>query len=170
MLNNYYQTNLAILLDSALQETEFSTYCESTKPAAIETKIILLMLAKKYKEGYEFVNSLSVNDFKFKYKKQMYYNYFMAEDYERMNDSLRRDSCFNKIVADIERFVGTQDSVNKEAYLDLYSAKAKVSSIHQVSMEIDSLVKMYPNQSGFFNSVKASVFTIVDSASAVPAN
>ncbi len=46
-----------------------------------------------------------------------------------------------KIVTYIESFVKFQDAVNEEAYFDLFSAKAKVSSVQQVSVEIDSLVK-----------------------------
>src|SRR5580658_3903766 len=86
-INSYYKNSEQALLFVALKEVEQSTQCTETRYGAIELKLSLLLILKKYKEGYIYTDSLSESDFKYKYKRQMWHNYFLALNYESNFDT-----------------------------------------------------------------------------------
>jgi hypothetical protein len=100
-LNAYYRGNEESLLQSALENVERSIRCDEIRDKSIELKISLLILLKKYKIGYMFIDSLRRDDFKASYKKKMNYNYFLVLEHESKGDTTNRDKLLNEIISDI---------------------------------------------------------------------
>lgn len=159
--NSYYKNNDQSLIQEALPNAEQAIQCEQTKYAAIDLKISLLILLKKYKNGHEFIDSLSENDFKVKYKKKMYYNYFIAMEYESNADTVNRDKFLNEIVNSIQNYILAEnmpkDKLDEEAYYTLYTIKKRLSSLTQLNNEIDLLKQKYPYEKDFFDALKETL-------------
>ena len=128
--STYYKINEKLLLNKSLNNVEQALKCKETRYKAIDLKISLLILLKKYRNGYKFIDSLSEKDFKKGYKKKMNYNYFLALEYESKADTANRNKYFNEIIAHIQNYIQqeniSKDKLNEEAYYDLFSVKAKV--------------------------------------------
>ena len=129
-ISTYYKINEKLLLNKSLNNVEQALKCKETRYKAIDLKISLLILLKKYRNGYKFIDSLSEKDFKKGYKKKMNYNYFLALEYESKADTANRNKYFNEIIAHIQNYIQqeniSKDKLNEEAYYDLFSVKAKV--------------------------------------------
>lgn len=159
--NAYYKKNEHSLLQKSLSDVEQAMKCKETRHQAIDLKISLLILLEKYKSGYEFIDSLSENDFRASYKKKMNYYYFYALDYESKGDTLSRNQFFNEIIIDIQDYIERDsmpyDNLKQEAYYDLFTVKRKVINVQQINAEIDLLKKKYPKEKDFFDSLKESL-------------
>lgn len=120
VLNSYYHSNDQTELLTALEDVNRSMQCPETRAASIELKISLLSLLKRFREGYQFVDSLSGSDFEKSYKKKTYSNFFTALEYESMLDmsqiKIEIDSLKAKYPAERDFFhgvIGTIDSSTK---------------------------------------------------------
>ena len=171
-MNNYYKTNSLSLLDSALKETEQSMRCDQMRLGAVDMKISLLILLKKYQRGYEYVDSLSLNDFKLKYKKDMCEYYFHALNCETKSDTVNMDKYYNKIISIIKNFIQSEhahnNKFNEDAYYDLFFIKAKVSDPKRITLEIDNLKQKYPSEGDFLEGIKTTLFNVPMEVKATP--
>ncbi len=171
-LNAYYKNNKTSLLQESLTNIQESLKCPETRYKSIDLKISLLILLKRYQSGYEFIDSLSENDFNAKFKKKMNHDYFHALDYESKSDTASRNRLFNEIVADIQRYIQNEnmgkDTLNEEAYILLFSFKKTLVGLKKVDAEIDSLKGKYPLKKDYLDDLKNAIreSPITDSVSA----
>lgn len=158
--NSYYQNNEDSALISALNEVEKSMQCIETRRGAVELKLSLLMLLKKYPEGYKYIDSLTENDFKLSYKKTLAYNYFLASEYESKGDTVMRNKLLNETVSNIQKYIQGENmpdhKINEEAYYDLFLIKSKILTQEQMNVEIALLKRKYPKNKDFFDALEDS--------------
>ena len=129
-LDEYYKSKDDSLLYVALNNTEESFQCSQTKYEAISLKIDLLSQLKKYKWGYEFVDSLNESDFNIKYKKEMWHYYFHALESQSIGDTTSRNKYFIQIISGIENYIRQQyfpnEKNDQEAWRDLFFSKTYI--------------------------------------------
>jgi hypothetical protein len=104
-LNEYYQNGHTGSLEVALNNLNQSIACPETRLRSTDMKISILMLLKRYENGYLFVDSLQTNDFDKPYKKEVSYNYFKALQYESKLDMANRDKLLRNIVGSLENYL-----------------------------------------------------------------
>jgi len=159
-LNDYYKNNDKSLLKEALTEAEQALKC-SKNIETIELKLSLLALLKDYKSGYEYTKMLTDRDFKYKYKKEMNYYYFLSMDYATKGDTLNRNKFLNKTVQGIQSYLDKENirnnKLNEEAYYDLFSFKKMLMNKQKIDIEIDKIEKKYPYNNEFFKALKSSI-------------
>lgn len=158
-LNSYYKNNDKSLLKEALKEAEKSLSC-SKNVGTIELKLSLLALLQDYKSGYEYIETLTDRDFKYKYRKDMNYYYFLSMDYSSKGDTLNRNKFLNKTVESIQNYLDNDatlnNKLNEEAYYDLFSIKKIFMDKQKIDIEIDKLEKKNPNND-FFKVLRSSI-------------
>jgi len=161
-INDFYQNNDKLLLTHAMNSVNKSIQCKETRLGGIEIKLSIYMLLKDYKTGQMFVDSLSETDFKYKYKRFFWSNYFAASDAEFNSDTLDRDKYYSEIIKNVESYINTEDEVkgtfDKEAYYDLFYIKQKVVSQKEVYEQIDKLENKYPSEKIFLESLKSTFY------------
>lgn len=160
MSNDYYRNNNPAMLRSALNEVDKAIQCNETKSKSIELKISLLSLLKEFKVAYEFIDTLKDDNFKYRYKKAMNYNYFRALDYGNKLDTLNSNLFFKKSLKSVQDFIDKESAtttLNEEAYFDLFFIKKQFESKEKMANEIDSLKKKYPEHEQFFDALKGSL-------------
>src|ERR1700733_4617406 len=54
-LNNFYKSNDQTQLTVSLAEVDSALQCMGAKPKAVELKVTLLLLLKRFKDGYDFL-------------------------------------------------------------------------------------------------------------------
>jgi len=152
-LNNYYRNKDDAQLAVALREVDSAIQCGGTNSKAVQLKITLLLLSKKYKEGYDFVRPLDAAVFPRPYKKMMDENWFMAHVFEDSGDTLARDSLYKKIVTSVEHFIESENAAKTPfddmAYYDLFFVKGQFQRSKALE-ELDELAKKYPSKKDFF--------------------
>jgi hypothetical protein len=160
---NYYlingDTSQSVLI-TILREIDSSMQCSNTRMASIELKNSILLKLQKYQEGYTFIDSLNENDFKLKYKKQMWSDNFHALYFEEKGDTISRNNYYEKIIAEIQNYIQQEkssDMIDKEAYYDLFTIKAKVLNEQELDKEFEDLIKQYPNDKDFIDALKSSI-------------
>ncbi len=118
------------------------------------------MMLKAYKKGYQFIDSLKINDFRLPYKKELSYNYFMAMEYESEGDTVNRDKRFLHTISVIENYIKRKPQINidEEACYDLFLIKSKVTGQTQVKQEISQLKQKYPQSIDFLNTLESSLY------------
>ncbi len=144
-------------LDSALSLVNESLQCESIKKSVIEFKIRLLISMKKYSQGIAFVDSLKESDFTYNYKKNLMIKNLRALSYSSENDTTQRNLIYQEMANDLEQYIKNQKVKGKkfeEIFLDLYSVKEHFLNANQINNEIDSLIKVYPEQKPFFEYLR----------------
>jgi hypothetical protein len=160
-LNDYYRSNKTSSLQKSLENVDQSIECPETKRRSIELKISLLILLKRYQNGYEFIDSLNADDFDAGYKKKTDYNYFLALDYESKLDTINRDKLLRECVNEIQNYINNEilprDSVDEDAYLTIFMIKKKLFSNFQINSQIDSLQRLYPKSADYFKVLKNSI-------------
>ena len=167
---SYYKTNEQSLLLSSIDECEKSMPCLETRKAAIELKVGLIIKLKRFQEGQKYVDSLTESDFKLKYKKRMWHNYFIALEFDSKGDTVKRNNYYKEIVSDIQNYI-FKDSlpageINEESYYDLLFAKSKFLNKKEVYDEIEVLIHRYPKEQQFFDGVKTSLYKVSFSSNA----
>ena len=171
-LDNYYSTGEEHLLRESLNNVQNAIPCEATRRKAIELKTSVLVLLKRYEEGFKFIDSLESADFKQPYKKKMSYNFFRALESEAKQDTATRNKLLNEVIAEIEDYVQhqqlPQDKIDEEVYSDLFLVRSKVFDARQLQAELESLKKRYPNHAVFFDALWESFAGESKPASAVP--
>lgn len=170
-LYKYHINQKRSLLVQALAEIERSG-CPETALGAVELKISLLSLLKKYKEAYQYIDSLGPGSFKLEYKKGMSYNLFRALEYEGKLDTANRDRFLNKSINTIQSYIDEQDTseskFNEEAYYDLFLIKSKLENPENLNKDIEKLKKRYPNKLMFWEGIKGSLEGFGTSPYALP--
>jgi len=129
-LNEYYRTKDESLLYLSLKNVEESLQSVQTRSDAISLKIDLLSQLKKYTWGYEFVDSLNESDFKIKYKKNMWHDYFHALESQSIGDTLERNIYLIKIISGIQNYIRKEyipdEKEYEEAYHDIFFSKTNI--------------------------------------------
>jgi|GEM_PF-2091735 len=170
-VSSYQESNDQQFLSVALHEVGQSTACTETRQAAVELKISLLMLLKEFREAYVYVDSLNETDFKLKYKKSMWHNYFLASEYGSQLDTVNEVKYFNEAIRAIQNYIQSenkhQGQLDEEAYFDLFNIKKKVATQQQIETEIDSLKGEYPSKRSYFTGLKTTLFDIPGQAKAI---
>ena len=170
-LYKYHINQKRSFLVRALAEIERSG-CPETALGAVELKISLLSLLKKYKEAYQYIDSLGPGSFKLEYKKGMSYNLFRALEYESKFDTANRNLFLNRSVITIQSYIDEQDTseskLNEEAYYDLFLIKSKLENLENLNNDIEKLKKRYPNKLTFWENVKGSLEGFGTSPYALP--
>jgi hypothetical protein len=159
-LNTYYKNNDTSLLQKSLDNIEIAMNCDETRRGAIELKISLLMLLKKYKNGCLFIDSLSDKDFKVSYERKMIYNFFLAMDYESIGDTINRNKCYNTAIENIQNYIQQEnlpkDKIDERAYYDLFLTKWKILDKEQLKAAIELAKQQHPNNKDFFESLQST--------------
>ena len=158
-LNTFYKSNDGDLLKSAVQDAGYSMLCIETRIPAIEIKISLLVLLENFSTGYEFVDSLTENDFAKPYKKIMNSNFFRAMESEANGDTTRGNFFYRVAIKSVEQYLTTTDKksqIDKDAYYDLFFLKSRLLSKNEVNNELGLLSKKYPSEKEFFLTLALS--------------
>jgi len=155
--------NKEIKVDSLISATDIAIECPATRMAAVELKCSILIRWKKYKEGYEFVESLKQEDFKLPYKKQLYWNYFHAYECEANIDTIGRNRYLNSIIKNVSRYILEKNThsneIDKEAYYDLFFIKSRVLSSQEFDGQLNILMKKFPNDKEFLEALKSTFYS-----------
>lgn len=165
MLNSYYDNNRdTFLLYEALQGFNKSVNCEKTRGAAIEGKISVLNLMGKYLEGYKFIDSLNVADFRFPYKKQVHSDYFLAQNFLSEGDTTKYKFYINKIIDNINDHIQKKlinsDKISEEPFYDLYYMKSKILNKNEFLTEVEKLKNKYPQEKDFFDNLYETFYNL----------
>jgi hypothetical protein len=165
-LNDYYRSNKTSSLQKSLENVNESVKCPETRRNSIDIKISVLELLGRYQSGYEFIDSLKEDDFHARYMKKFNYNYFRALDYESKRDTIVSKKILQETISDIQKYINEErmpaDSVDEDAYLSLFMIKKKVLDSFQIGSQIDSLKKVFPKSTDYFNILRN---TILENAS-----
>jgi hypothetical protein len=158
-LNNYYKSKDSTLLDTSLRYTEQSMLCKETRLRAVELKTSLLVLLRKYKRGYEFIDSLRQDDFSKEYKKRMNYSFLRALEMEANGDTTNAHKLYAEAVNYVNHFIettGKDSQIDQDAYYDLYFIKSRIFTQEQIENELEELAKENPSDRVFFTVLKSS--------------
>ena len=66
----------------------------------ITSIVSVLQLLKRYEQGFQFVDSISVNDFKPQYLKDINYKLFKALHFEKVGDTTTRNTFYTAAATD----------------------------------------------------------------------
>ena len=103
----------------------------------------------------------------------MYYNSFLALDYESKQDTANRNKNYNEIIPSIENYIQKESEpksqLDEEAYYDLFYIKAKVSDQKKITTEIDNLIQKYYSEKDFLEGVKNTLFNMPKEVNATTA-
>jgi hypothetical protein len=167
-LNDYYRSNKTSSLQKSLENANESVKCPETRRNSIDIKISVLELLGRYQSGYEFIDSLKEDDFHARYMKKVNYNYFRALDYESNQDTTSSKRILQETISDIQIYINKEslpaDSVDEDAYLNLFMIKKKLLDTFQIGSQIDSLKKVFPKSTNYFNTLRN---TILENASVI---
>jgi len=157
-MNSFYKKKETSLLKQALNDVEQSLQCPETRHEAIELKIGLLSTSKQYKTAYEFINSLGVADFKYKYEKEMDYNFFRALDYESKSDTANQKIYLNKAKRTVTKYIKEENShtnnLDYNAYYYLFLFMKKTGDVQQINSKADSLKKKNPSSAALIDGLR----------------
>lgn len=156
IVNSFYVEKKQNSLSDALKEVELSMNCPETKMKSIEMKTSILALQLEYDKASEFINTLSENDFSKSYKKNMQYYLFKALDFESKSDIKNRDINLKQSIESVNQFIGKNNSIDQEAYYDLFFIKSKMLKKDEINIELNTLKKKYPSNAEFFEILKES--------------
>jgi hypothetical protein len=156
-LNDFYRNKDETQLIVSLAEVDSALPCKESNVKAVDLKITLLLLLKRYKEGYEFVKGLDSATFYKPYQKMMKENWFMAHVYEEEADTFARDSLYRKIVSGVENYIESENEAKKPfdeiAYSDLLFVQGQFERSKAID-EIGRLEKKFPSEKDFFDGVR----------------
>jgi len=174
-MNEYYKDSSSTTpLRQSLNEVENAIKCTKTRGPSIDLKISLLLLLKRYADGFKFVDSLEEDDFNPRYKKKVMAENFRALDFEQRHDTVSRNRLFKEIITNIRNYIqgdnGGKDTLNEEAYLYLYTFKEKLFGPNKTDAEIDSLQFQFPQKKDYLKLIKNAIkeTPIEDSTAATP--
>ena len=155
-LNKYYEDRSSSHLDSALYYANQLSACTEYKVRAVNLKITVYTLLKKYEMGCKYLDSLNVTDFSLPYQKTLYMKTFEGLSFEQRDDYTKRNACYKEIVAEIERYLNT-NPLNKNAIADLFYTKLKYEEKKVVINEINLMQSQKKNDKEFFDALKETI-------------
>ena len=156
-LNSFYKSGDSLSLVAALNEVEPALLCSSTRRFAIYLKISVLQLLKRYEQGLQFVDSLSVNDFKPQYLKNVNVKLFKALYFEKLGDTVTRNTIYTAAAGELLEYIKKEtlprDTIDEEAYGYYLFFRSKLLTKEQTGNEIDSLYRQYKIDKDFFEAM-----------------
>lgn len=152
--NQFYQKADTTFLKEAIDYLDHSLRCKETRYKAINLKVSVLSLLGAYKLGYNFVDSLNVDEAGKNYKKKMYLLFFKAKQYETEVNFEQRNYLLDSASRNIQSFIASATDIDVEAYSDLYFIRALFLTRENYIAELDSLKSKYPSRQEFFEGLK----------------
>jgi len=131
--------------------------CDSIKAAVVDLKIRLLITLGKFKEGFDFIDSLQVSDFTYPYKKKLNHDNFIALNFESKKDTVSRNLTYRKMASDLKTYINNNSLKSKEfqeAFTDLSSLTGNLDNSTLSNGQIDSLKLKYPDETKFLDFFK----------------
>jgi hypothetical protein len=160
-LNSYYKNSKRSLLIASLNYVDESVKCSATRLASVELKISLLTLLRRYKAGYDYVDSLSEADFKYPYKKKMFYYYLRSLNYKNNFDVNNANRMLSQAGSGIQVYIDEKNLAKsqdlQEAYYDLFFIRQKLVGSKQTAAEIDVAKKQHPELITFLDQLKRTI-------------
>jgi hypothetical protein len=144
-------------LDSSLTLVNRCMQCDSIKTAVVEFKIHLLITLGKFKEGFDFLNSLEVSDFIYPYKRKFNKDNFIALNFASTKDTISRDMTYRNMVTDLERYISSNTLKSKEfqeAFTDLNALTENLNNSSVSKRQIDFQKLKYPGEAKFLDFFK----------------
>ena len=145
--------NDSVAMRAALTLINSSLQCDSIKKAAVDFKIRLLLGLGNYKEGLAFVDSLSISEFVYPYKRNLYHKNFLVRLYQSKGENFKLRLTYKDMSDDLQNYIIDKDlgpQEFEEVFLDLYTLKKRYLDSSIINHEIDSLKKRYPDKVRFF--------------------
>ena len=117
----------------------------------------MLQLLKRYEQGFQFVDSLSVNDFKPQYLKDVNYKLFKALNFEKLGDTVTRNAIYTAAAAELLEYMKKEtlprDAIDEKTYGYYLFFRSKLLTKEQTGNEIDSLYRQYKINKDFFEAM-----------------
>jgi hypothetical protein len=159
--NRFYKTKETYLLDDALKKSELSLHCPLTRIAGVELKISILSMQKQYRKGYQFIQTLNESDFKYRYRKEMGYNFLHSLESEDKGDIVSRNIYLIKAKNAVEQYIEKQNpngnSSDISPYYDLVFIMKRMGNTQKTNDEIAMLTTKYPALLSIFNSLNSEL-------------
>lgn len=141
-------------LDSALFFVNHSLDCKENRAVSIELKATILYVMGRYSEGAKFIDSLSVNDFSYLYRKRI-----LGDNFRSMTmDSISRIVLLSQMDSSLTSYINMQKMTKSEeenAFIDLFEIKKRYKSAFVINAEIDSLIKVHPEKKELLEKLRA---------------
>lgn len=129
LLKHFYINQDSLQLSNLLQRIDS---CENDSLRRM--KIHILLLLDKCREGFDFVEGINPEAFKYPYRKIFFGSLFKACN----NPSVDEKIYLNQAVEEISTFLQQNPKV-EEAWFDLFNLKKRMLSQSELSKELDSL-------------------------------
>ena len=137
-LYQFYLSNDATLLLKAQKQLD-SIKDKSYRFKVFDTKITLLLLQEKYKEGIEYVESLDEADFDKIYKKNMYLKALEAMECKKKGNLAREKELHGEIMREILSYMRKFSDDGKDVVMDLFFIKHKIETDAEIQKDIAEL-------------------------------
>jgi hypothetical protein len=168
-LNSFYKSGDSLSLVAALNEVEPAMECSVTRPAAVLLKITILQQLRRYEQGFMFIDSLSINDFKPQYLKDVYFKLFKALQFEKVGDTITRNAFYTSAEANLLEYIKNEhlpsDQIDEEAYAHYLFFRSKLLTKEQTGNEIDSIYRQCKINRDFFEAMH---FQFADTSKPIP--
>ncbi len=159
-INNFYIKNDKNELQLSLSKiNSYTDFCSEYRNRFYNAKITVLMLMKDFKQGYEFVNTLKVEEFQFAYKKNLYLKTFKALLLEKEGNLIDRNKLFLEITEEISTYL-LNDQLNKEALSDLFYTKIRFQEIEGVLNDLEIKQKENEQNREFLEILKETLLSM----------
>lgn len=149
-------TNISDKMDSALFYINRSIECDTSKIASVELKIYILFALEKYEEGIQFVDSLTVDNFSYEYKKKIFRDNFYLMTIDSSSQLIHLKHMDSSLTAYIN-IRSLSKTEEEQAFLDLFSIKRRYMSPKSISAEIDSLIISRPQKQKLFEMLRSAL-------------
>lgn len=149
-LTNYSKTADTTYLSVAQNSLDSALDCSDIRRKVIEKKNQIFIMQEKYLAGANFMDNLKITDFDFDYQRQMYVDYLRGTYFGSIGDVKKKDSIFNRSIADIQKYIDKQQYKNirsgQKVFYNLFFVKSRIFDSLIINKEIDSLKKKYPDE------------------------
>lgn len=140
-------------LDSALYFINQSLKCENDKIPAVDLKVYILRALGRYDEGMRFIDSQSLGNFQYEYKKQLFSDNFRSFTLDSISRQILCKEMDSYLTAYITNH-NLSDTEEEQAYFDLFAIKERYMNRQAISSQIDSLIDSKPEKKKFFEFLR----------------
>ena len=151
-LYQFYLSNDTTLLFKAQKQLD-SIKGKSYRFKVFNTKITLLMLQGKYKEGIEYVESMDEADFDKEYKKNMYLKAFEAMDCRKRGNFAREKELYGDIMGEILSYMHKFSDDGNDVVMDLFFIKHRIETDAEIQKDIAELRATGMYDAGFLEAL-----------------
>ena len=151
-LHLFYLSNDTTLLLKAQKQLD-SIKDKSYRFKVFDTKIALLQLQEKYKEGIEYVENLDETEFDKEYKKNMCLKALEAMECKKKGDLAREKELYGEIMRDILSYMHKSSDDGKDVIMDLYFAKSQIETKAEIQKDIAELRATGKYDAGFLDAL-----------------